>query len=63
MVVQVTGGTIHMELVITAPTLQKKKPNVKDIMVRVAADLLEVDMFDGITELIQKEKQPNLVTN
>ena len=39
----------------------KKEPNVKDIMVRVAADLLKVDMLVGIMELIQKEKQLNLV--
>jgi len=34
---------------------------VKDIMVRVAADLQKVEMFDGIMELIQKEKRLNLV--
>ena len=42
-------------------SLQKKEPNVKDIMVRVAADLLKVDMLVGIIELTQKEKRLNLV--
>ena len=86
MVVEVTGGSIHKELieinessihiripfrpmklthqvtlVIVWASLQKKEPNVKDIMVRVAADLLKVDMLVGIMELIQKEKQLYLV--
>ena len=42
-------------------SLQKKEPNVKDIMVRVAADLQKVDMLVGIMELIQKEKRLNLI--
>ena len=59
MVWVILGGTVNIQFVWTI--LYKKKKTVKNKMVRVAADLLEVDMFDGIMELIQKEKRLNLV--
>ena len=59
MAVNLIGGIVRIHLV---ETVQLKKENyVKDIMARVVADLQEEGMFVGITELIQKEKRPNLV--